>query len=110
MSYRRKRPDFSAEREWRSWVDKNGETLASLGLPLGLYSSRSAWEDFLWTGSTIIDEGRDRLEFNFNTLTVTQQKGLHAFLERVVGMRQPTPGLLGFLRVRASCGWTLPFR
>ena len=110
MSYRRIRPNYPAERKWRSWVDKNRETLASLGLPLELYSSRVAWEDFLSTGSAVYGAGRDRLEFDFNTMTVTQQKGLHEFLERDIGMRQPTPGLLDSLRVRASCGWTLPFR
>ena len=110
MSYRRKHPDNPAEREWRSWVNKNAESLASLGLPLELYSSRPAWEDFLSTGSAVFGVGRDRLEFDFNTLHVTKQKGLHEFLERDVGKRQPTPGLLDFLRVRASCGWTPPYR
>jgi hypothetical protein len=109
MSYRRKQPDYAAEREWRSWVDKNTETLDTLGLPSGIYSSRSAWGDFLSTGSAVFRVGREYREFDFNTMTIEQQKGLHRFLERELGMQQPTSSLLRFLRVRASYDWTPPF-
>ncbi|WP_437939840.1 CPCC family cysteine-rich protein [Sorangium sp. So ce341] len=109
MSYRRERSDPSIERTWRVWLEAHRGVLASSGLPLDLYSSRVAWEDFLSTGNAVFGSGSGRREFDFNALTVSQQQQLHDFLERVVGAEEPTPGLLGFLRVRAACGWQPPF-
>jgi hypothetical protein len=110
MAYRRRPTDESAERDWRSWVRENGETLSALGLPTGLYSSRSAWEDFLSTGSAKFDTGQDRREFDFNTLSMAQQKALLAFLENDLATREPSSGLIAFLRVRAAHDWIPPFR
>jgi hypothetical protein len=68
-----------------------------------------AWEDFLSNGSAAFGTGLGRMSFDFNTLTLAQQKALHAFLEQEVGTREPTPGLLAFLRVRAQHDWAPPF-
>src|SRR5215831_11562217 len=99
MSYRRKPPDPGAERAWRSWLDRNAEILRSLGLPLDLYSNRSAWEDFLANGTAAFGPARSRQEFDFNTMTVTQQKRLWEFLEDDSATREGKPALLQFLRV-----------
>jgi len=110
MSYRRKPPDPATPREWRSWIDRNAEILRALGLPLDLYSDHSSWEDFLSTGSAVYGPARDRQEFDFNTMTIDQQRRLHEFLENDLGTRERIPGLLGFLRVRASQDWTPPYK
>lgn len=83
--------------------------LASSGLPLELYSSRVSWEDFLSTGSAVFGSGPDRREFDFNTLTLSQQQQLLALLERLVVPDAPPSGLLDFLRVRAAANWKPPF-
>ncbi|HRI70561.1 MAG TPA: CPCC family cysteine-rich protein [Polyangium sp.] len=109
MSYRRKRSDHAAERAWHEWLEVHRDALASSGLPLEFYSSRVSWEEFLSTGSGVFGSGPNRREFDFNTLSVTQQQHLHAFLERVVATEEPPPGLLRFLRVRAGHDWQPPF-
>lgn len=70
MAYRRKRPAFSAESAWRSWLIENREPLASLGLPLELYSSRQTWEDFLSNGSAVFGTKDQWEEFDFNTMSI----------------------------------------
>jgi hypothetical protein len=109
VSYRRKRTDHIDERVWRAWLEAHRDLLASSGLPLELYSSRVSWEDFLSTGSAVFGSGPDRREFDFNTLTMSQQQQLHALLQRLVGAHEPPPGLLNFLRVRAAANWKPPF-
>ena len=107
MTYRRK-SDHLAERKWQDWLARNEKILHSLGLPLELCSSRSAWEDFISNGTAVIGPPRAR-EFDFNEMTVAQQRQLHAFLEGDLGAQEPVPGLLGFLRVRAARQWIPPF-
>jgi hypothetical protein len=76
---------------------------------MGLYSSRSAWEDFLLTGSARFGTAEDRRNFDFNTLSIAQQKALLAILESDLATCEPSSGLLSFLRVRAERVWTPPF-
>jgi hypothetical protein len=109
MRYRRERIDHVAERAWRAWLDAHRDMLAPSGLPLELYSSRISWEDFLSTGSAVFGSGPDRREFDFNTLTLSQQQQLLALLEGLVGAHEPPRGLLNFLRVRAAANWKPPF-
>lgn len=109
MGYRRNKPEQPVERAWQQWLDDHAHVLVALHLPLELYSSRVAWEEFLATGSAVLGMDNDRREFDFNDLAVEQQKKLHAFLEREFGSDARAPGLLGFLRVRASHGWVPPF-
>jgi hypothetical protein len=109
MTYRRRAPDHRAEAGWRRWLTAYRDDLAGLGLPLDLYSSLVAWQDFLANGCAIVGRKATQREFDFNDLTVEEQRRLHVFLERVHGADEPPPGLLGFLRVRAAHGWVPPF-
>jgi hypothetical protein len=109
MTYRRRLLDQGIERDWRDWLQDRSEALAELGLPLDLYSSRTAWEDFLSTGSAAFGLRDNPVEFDFNDLSVDEQKRLHQFLEREFGADK-APGLLGFLRVRAAHAWIPPYR
>jgi hypothetical protein len=72
MSYPRNSSDSSPDHEWRRWVAASGRALAS---------------------------GQ---EFDFNSMTVEQQRALHAFLEPHADPNLPVSGLLAFLRVRAG--------
>lgn len=107
MGYRRPPRNRVEDREWREWLRTRSNALAALPLPLDLYSSREAWDDFLATGSAVIGAHDQRREFEFNDLTLEEQKRLHAFLEEEFGTHEPPPGLLRFLRVRAHAGWVL---
>jgi hypothetical protein len=109
MTYRRQ-IDHLAERKWQDWLARNEKTLHSIGLPLEFCLSRSAWEDFISTGSAVIGSRRAWREFDFNEMTVAQQRQLLAFLEGELGAQEPVPELLSFLRVRAARQWIPPFR
>lgn len=100
------RPTAIEPRTWRLWLDTHRDELATLAIPLELYSSREAWGDFLSNGSAAFGRGRDRGDFDFNSMTIPEQQRLLAFLERVAEPGTPPSGLIGFLRVRASRGWS----
>jgi len=109
VGFRQKRIDQGAERAHRAWLEIHRDALVSCGLPLELYSSRISWNEFLSTGSAIINSAQARREFDFDELTLLQQQRLLALLESIVGMQDPPPGLLNYLRVRAAANWTPPY-